>query len=182
MDKLKSHIIYLVIIAVLLVVIKIVSDRPERVIEVVREINDTVIVTKYDTLIFTNIIENEKRVVDTVYLESNNNVTPIPISEYRFNKENEYDITAYGYNVSLSNVTVYPKTEYKSVTNVIEKEVQLPKVNFYGTFGFASFNDEFYPNIGLTMSYNQNLLISANIGYLRGNAYYYATLGYKIKL
>ena len=179
MSKLKHHKAYLVIIAVLVLVLGLVLKRPERVITETKYLTDTTTVTKIDTVEVTKIIEVEKRVVDTTYITVRDSIlVPIPMSEYRFFQKGLYDITAYGYNVSLSNIVVFPKTVYQTVTNTVEKEVLVTNWDVFGGFGIWRFKDEWIPNVGLALKAPKNLLFTANLGYYDGSLLYGGTVYY----
>lgn len=174
----RFHIIYIAVIAALLVVLGVSLSRPDKAVEVIKHKTDSLIVVKHDTLTITKVVEVEKKVVDTVYVKSEGDSTPIPISEYRFFKPNEYDITARGFNVTMPSITVFPKTITKTVTNTIEKEVAIHKWEIYGGFGIWRFKDEWIPNIGLAAKAPKNLLLAANLGYYDKNLLYGGTVYY----
>lgn len=174
----KFHIIYLAIIAVLLVVLGVSLSRPDKVVEVTKHLTDSITIVKHDTLTITKVVEVEKNVVDTVYVKSETDSTPIPISEYRFFKPNEYDITARGFNVTMPSITVFPKTITTTVTNTIERELIVHKWDIYGGFGIWRFKDEWMPNIGLVVKAPKNLLFTANLGYYEKNLLYGGTIYY----
>lgn len=179
MSNLKLHISYLVIIAVLALMLGLVLKRPEKVITETKYLTDTTVVTKTDTVEVTKVVEVEKRVVDTTYITVRDSIlVPIPMSEYRFFQKDLYDITAYGYGVLLSNVTVYPKTVYQTVTNTIEREVLVSNWNIYGGFGIWRFKDEWIPNIGLAVKAPKNLLFTVNLGYYDKDLLYGGTVYY----
>lgn len=178
----RFHIVYLAIIAVLLVVLGVSLSRPDKVVEVIKHKTDSLIVVKHDTLTITKVVEVEKKIVDTVYVKSEPDSTPIPIpiSEYRFFKLNEYDITARGFNVTMPSITVFPKTITKTVTNTIEKEVVLEKYAIYGGFGITTFNGQFAPEASISLATPRKWLISAKIGRFEGDTYYGGTIQIKL--
>lgn len=179
MNNIKLHIAYLVIIAVLVLVLGLVLKRPEKVITETKYLTDTTTVTKTDTVEVTKIVEVEKRVVDTTYITVRDSIlVPIPMSEYRFFQKGLYDITAYGYNVSLDNITIFPKTVYQTVTNTVEKEVLVNNYEIYGGLGIWRFKDEWIPNIGLAVKAPKNLLFTANLGYYDKGLLYGGTVYY----
>lgn len=179
MSNIKLHIAYSVIIVALVIVLGLVLKRPEKVITETKYITDTTTVERVDTVEVNKIVEVEKRVVDTTYITVRDSIlVPIPMSEYRFFQKGLYDITAYGYNVSLSNIIVFPKTVYQTVTNTVEKEILVNNWNIYGGFGVWRFKGEWMPNIGLAIKAPKNLLFTANLGYydkalLCGGTVYY---------
>ena len=180
MNNIRVHVCYLAVIAALLAVLGISLSRPSKVVEVVKHTTDTMKVVRIDTMTITKIIEKEKVVVDTVYITNGNDSTPVPISRYRFFKENEYDITALGFNISLPSITVFPKTITNTITNTIEKEIVANYWDFYLGAGFWHFNKEWIPNIGATVKAPQNFLFGANLGYYNKHLLVGGTIQYKI--
>jgi hypothetical protein len=174
----KFHIIYIAVIAALLVLLGVSLSRPDKVVEVTKHLTDSITIVKHDTLTITKVVEVEKRVVDTMYVKSEPDSTPIPISEYRFFKPNEYDITARGFNVTMPSITVFPKTITTTVTNTIEKELIVHKWDIYGGFGIWRFKDEWIPNIGLSVKAPKNLLFTVNLGHYEKNLLYGGTVYY----
>lgn len=169
------------VIAALLVVLGISLNRPEKVVEVVKHKTDTLTVTKTDTVTITDVKYVTKKQVDTVYIPSNGqDEIPVPMSNYRFFQSGLYDITAYGFNVSLSNVTVFPKTEYKTITETIEKEIVLRQWDFYLGGGIWRYKDEWIPNIGCMVKTPKNFLFGANLGYYNKSLIVGGTVHYKI--
>lgn len=181
MNNIKLHITYFTIIVGLLLVLGISFSRPKEVIEVIKHEVDTLIVTKYDTIRFTQVVETERKVVDTIFIESNgSDKVPIPISEYRFFKENEYDIIAKGYNVSLPSISIFPKTQYTTITNTIEKEVITKKMALYAGVEFMVNNRDIIPNIGIYLTTKEKWLIGAKIGYYNDNMSIGGVIAYKL--
>ena len=181
MSKLKLHIAYLVIIAVLAMILGLVLKRPEKVITETKYLTATTTVTKIDTVEVTKIVEVEKRVVDTTYITVRDSIlVPIPMSEYRFFQKGLYDITAYGYNVSLSNITVFPKTVYQTVTNTVEKEVLVNKYSLYLGGGIWAFNDKVIPKVSLPLKTKNRWLFEASAGYYNKAWIYGATAYYEL--
>lgn len=181
MSKLKLHLAYLVIIAVLVLILGLVLKRPEKVITETKYLTDTTTVTKTDTVEITKVVEVEKRVVDTTYITVRDSIlVPIPMSEYRFFKKGLYDITAYGYDVSLSNITVFPKTVYQTVTNTVEKEVLVNKYSLYLGGGIWALNGEVIPKVSLALKTKNRWLFEASAGYYDKVWIYGATVYYEL--
>lgn len=180
MSNLKLHIAYSVIIAVLVVALCLVLKRPEKVITETKYKTDTTTVERIDTVKVTKIVEVEKMVTDTTFITVRDSIlVPVPILTYRFFQEGLYDITAKGFNVKISNITVFPKTVYQTVTNTVEKEVMVTSWDIYGGFGFWRFKDEWIPNIGFAVKAPKNLLFAANLGYYDKSLLYGGTVYYK---
>ena len=145
----------------------------------VETIIDTII--RIDTFVVEKPVVKTKKVVEEkiIYVHDTVKVV-IPISEYRFFQDGIYDITARGYDVSLSNVTVFPKTEYRTVTNTVETTVYKDTWNLYLGAEIWAFNRQVVPSVNLTLKTPKKWLLGAKIGYYEGNVVYGGQISYKI--
>ncbi|MGN1155445.1 MAG: DUF6808 domain-containing protein [Agathobacter sp.] len=165
MEK-KIHIIYLSIIVVLAILSFIGFSRNERKVDSVIEKTDTLITTKVDTIMMTDIRYVEKKVVDTVYVRSiGGEQSSLPMYDYRFRKDGIYDITAYGYGVLLKSVSVYPETKTYMITNTTEKVIEKKSWDVYLGAGITAYDNAVIPSINLTVKTPNRWLFGANIGY-----------------
>ena len=180
MPHIRTHLAYLAIIAALAISLFIALKKPVKTVETVKYKRDTITIVKTDTVTFTKVVEVEKEVVDTLYVKSEEDSAPIPISRYRFFKENEYDITALGYNVSLPCITVFPKTITNNITTTVEKEVLVTNYDIYLGGGIWRLGQEWVPNIGATIKTPQNFLFGANLGFASEGLIVGGTIQYKI--
>jgi hypothetical protein len=142
---------------------------------------DTLYKTRVDTFVVEKPVVKTEKVVEEkiVYVHDTIKVL-IPISEYRFFEEGLYDITARGYEVSLSNVTVFPKTEFRTITNTVETTIYKDNWNLYFGAGFGAFNKQVVPLVNLTLKTPKMWLISLNTGYYNGSFIYGGQFSYKI--
>jgi hypothetical protein len=142
---------------------------------------DTIVKARIDTFVVEKPVVKTKKVVEEkiIYIHDTVKVV-IPISEYRFFQDGIYDITARGYDVSLSNVTVFPKTEYRTVTNTVETTIYKDTWNLYFGAGFWAFNKQVVPLVNLTLKTPKMWLISLNTGYYNGSFIYGGQFSYKI--
>lgn len=177
--KFKTHIVYWFIIIIAVSAVR--QKESGRYGNIVRNDTDTVLVEKIDTVVLTNIVEKEVVVVDTIYLRpEDNGFAAVPISKYRFKQDGLYDISARGFNVSLDGVTVFPKVEYRTVTNTITKEVVISKWDFYAGLNLSAFNREMIPSIIMTAKTPQRWLFGASIGLFDGGPIYGVNVQYKL--
>ena len=111
--KTKSNILPWAIVGVLGVLLlwSLNTESGEPIVITERH-TDTIVKTHIDTFVVEKPVVKTKKVVEEkiIYVHDTVKVV-IPISEYRFFQDGIYDITARGYDVSLNNVTVFPKTE-----------------------------------------------------------------------
>lgn len=142
---------------------------------------DTIVKARIDTFVVEKPVVKTKKVVEEkiIYVHDTVKVV-IPISEYRFFQDGIYDITARGYDVSLNNVTVFPKTEYRTVTNTVETTVYKDTWNLYFGAGIWALNDQVVPTVNLSLKTPKKWLISLNTGYYNGGIVYGGQISYKI--
>lgn len=171
------------IVACLCVLLILLLARDSRVAPTIIETQhtDTLYRTRVDTLVVEKPVVKEKKVVEEkiIYIHDTIKVA-IPISEYRFFEGGLYDITARGYEVSLSNVTVFPKTEYTTITTTTEKTIYKDALNCYLGVGIWAFDKEIVPTVNLTLKTPKKWLFSANVGYYNRSLIYGGQLSYKI--
>lgn len=179
----KSKILPWAIVACLGVLLILLLARDSRVAPTIIETQhtDTLYRTRVDTLVVEKPVVKEKKVVEEkiIYVHDTVKVV-IPISEYRFFEDGLYDITARGYDVSLSNVTVFPKTEYRTVTNTVETTVTKYRSSLFVFGGFSSICGDFSPKVGVSLSLKGKWLISGGISLYQKQPMYDATIGYNI--
>lgn len=165
----------------MLVVLGIALNRHERVVEVAKHYTDTVVVFRHDTFVLTKFIEVERHTVDTVYVKSDNrDSTAIPISSYHFHEADKYDIVARGFNVSLNKVCVYPKVEYRTVTNTVEKTIVPKKWDIYAGCGLSAFDGGVAPSVHVTLKTPSAWLFGGKIGIYESKPVYGVSVQYKL--
>ena len=179
----KSNILPWEIVACLCVLLILLLARDSRVAPTTIETQhtDTLYRTRVDTLVIEKPVVKEKKVVEEkiIYVHDTVKVV-IPISEYRFFQDGIYDITARGYEVSLSNVTVFPKTEYVTITTTTEKTIYKDACNCYLGVGIWSFDREIVPTVNLMIKTQKRWLFGLNIGCYNKRPIYGGSVNYKI--
>lgn len=172
-----SFLSILLVILLLSVSFSLLKKRESNVVYVDKIIRDTTYLTIRDTMRITKFVTLEKEVKDTVYIVSKDSIkVPVPMSDYHFKEDGLYDIEAYGYNVKLNKVEVYPTTKIVTITQHIEKE----DWDAYIKGGLEVFNGGCIPNIGLMLKTPKKASFGANIGYFNGDMTFGIEVGYKI--
>ena len=149
---------------------------------------DTCIVEKtiyiHDTIFKDKIIYKEKKVTDTIYVETNGEpIISLPVVQKHFSNTNYFDIWISGVEpLNLDSTRIYQKTEYKTETiyqdRIVYQEKESPKFEFYLGGGFYSFSGTFIPKVGISTKVGQRWLISANLGFNKD--IYDISVNYKI--
>ena len=75
----------------------------------------------------------------------------VPINKYLFEEPNKYKIEVSGYNVSIDNIKLFPKTLYKTETKTIKLK---PKFGVGIHIGYGICNSTISPYIGVGVNYN----------------------------
>ena len=154
------------------------KDRVEYETKIETIIDTTI---RVDTLVVEKpVVKTEKVVAEKIIYVHDTIKVAIPISEYRFFEDGLYDITARGYEVSLSNVTVFPKTEYTTITTTTEKTIYKDTWNLYLGVEIWAFNRQVVPSVNLTLKTPKKWLLGAKIGYYEGGVVYGGQISYKI--
>lgn len=172
-----------VIVACLCVLLILLLVRDSRVAPTIIETQhtDTLYRKRVDTLVVEKpVVKTEKVVEEKIIYVHDTIKVAIPISEYRFFEDGLYDITARGYEVSLSNVTVFPKTEYTTITTTTEKTIYKDTWNLYLGAEIWAFNRQVVPSVNLTLKTPKKWLFGAKIGYYEGGVVYGGQISYKI--
>lgn len=174
------------VILFLSVSVSLLKKREGNVVYVDRIIRDTTYLSIRDTLTITKFKTIEKTVSsDTVYIRSNDTIfLPVPMYDYHFKEDGLYDIEAYGYNVKLNKVEVYPTTKIVTITQCMEKEDGRRKEkedwDAYIKGGLEVFNGGCIPNIGLMLKTPKKASFGANMGYFNGDMTFGIEVGYKL--
>ena len=156
------------------------TDSGEPVV-ITEQHTDTIVKTRVDTLVIEKpIVKTEKVVEEKIIYVHDTVKVVIPISEYRFFQDGIYDITARGYDVSLSNVTVFPKTEYRTVTNTVETTIYKDTWNLYLGAEIWAFDRQVVPSVNLMLKTPKKWLFGAKVGYYNGSVVYGVQISYKI--
>lgn len=147
---------------------------------------DTCFVEKiiYDTIFQDTIIYKEKKVLDTIYVNSDNGgLISLPVIQKHYQDMGLYDIWISGVEpLNLDSTRIYQKKEVSIQTiykdKIVYKDKEIPKFELYLGSGFYSFSDTFIPKIGISTKIGKKWLISANLGFDKD--IYDISINYKI--
>ena len=180
--KIAALTIFLLIVSIILLLILAIDSRKTSTnpINVNNVIRDTNIVSINSQLVIKDFKLVERKVKDTVYIESKDSIlVPVPMYDYNFKEEGVYDIDVYGYNVKLNKVEVYPQTKIVTVTQTVEKIAQ-EGWDCYLRGGFGAFNGGIVPKVGFMLKAPNRVSFGGNIGYYNNNLAFDLEVGYKI--
>lgn len=147
---------------------------------------DTCFVEKiiYDTIFQDIIIYKEKKVTDTIYVNSDNGgLISLPVIQKHYQDMGLYDIWISGVEpLNLDSTRIYQKKEVSLQTiykdKIVYKDKESQKFELYLGGGFYSFSDTFIPKAGISTKIGEKWLISANLGFNKD--IYDISINYKI--
>lgn len=181
----NSHnLLYISAILILVTLLTLSLNKDEKVEAVEEHVTDTMYVTRVDTIWETKVVEKSVRVVDTLYIpkDTSENAFISVLSEQKhYSNPNLYDVYLSGYKAKLDSIKVYPRIEYRTITNSTTKNVILEKWNYYGYIGLNNFYGSFQPNLGFMAQSKKNWLFGAELGLFDNSKFYYGLkIGYKL--
>lgn len=174
----KKYIPYILIAVLLVSLIVSLTNRKEVIIE--KTTSDTVTIVKLDTVkveIPTFITET---IIDTVYVEKDENSGYIiPISQ-RYYKDSLYEAWVSGYRPNLDSLNIFRKTITNTITNTVTREIYPKTTDWYLNVGSDYIGKQFAPNVGLAVKFRNDLMIGGNVGYYDKSVYYGLKFGFKL--
>lgn len=166
--------------AISLFLFVLIIRKPETII-VENRITDTITIVKVDTITKYQTKYIKERVTDTVYVERDNgDKVALPRVQRHFQEKSLYDAWVSGYDPLLDSIKIYPKTEYKTVTNTITKEVTPLTWKLYVGVDLQAISGGFAPCVSVTLATPKKWLISAKIGVYEKQPIYGVGVSYKI--
>jgi len=157
---------------------------------------DTTTIIHIDTFIDSKPIFIKSKVLDTIWLKCpvkpNSNcqigaINPKDTTEYLLVTQKKYEDSTYtayvsGVNPNLDSIRTYSKNITTVITNTNEKiTYKNSNARFYLIGGVDKINNNYYPNIGVGISFPQRLFISGKIGVYENKQYYGVNIGWQIK-
>ena len=169
---------YTIIIVLLVVIFFMSNNHKKEIVEI--HSSDTMTVTTVDTIFCDRIHFVREVVKDTIYLEKDSaNGLKLPLTQ-KYYSTDKYQAWISGYRPSLDSIRTFNKTEYKYITNTIEKRVYPKTVDWYMNVGTMVIKDNLAPNIGVEVKFRNGLTVGGSVGYFDHSAYYGINFGYKL--
>lgn len=169
---------FLVSIGILLYFL-FVKEEEEIIIE--KTTIDTVWIERVDTTEITNLIADTVTVIDTIYIETNNQpILPLILKQHYYSKKGLYDIWLSGYNAKLDSAKVYNTTKIEVIERNTTKEIVSNKTEFLILGHLNGFGATLYPSVGIGIITKKKWLYEANIGLLGNGTVYGVSVGYLI--
>lgn len=160
------------------------SLNRNRNVEVVTEcVIDTLLTIKTDTLKLKDTVYVQKKVIDTVFIDVNNQTSlSLPIEQKLYSKEGVYNAWVSGYNAKLDSIYTFPRTEYKTITQETTKKVEYSRWGAYPFMGLKSFKGGFEPSVGIAVKSPKKWLYMVEVGLDDNrNVFYGFNIGYNIQ-
>lgn len=174
--------IYLVAIAfIAFILIQIASKRQDSIVDIKIERKiDTII--KYDTIVEYTVKYKDRKVTDTVYIETENKpFLALPVVSKHFAKENLYDLWVSGIEpIKVDSFKLYPKSKQETIV-ITNNTLLKPKTNsLFANVGIISFNGVLSPRAGISIKTKKERLYGLEIGSYDGKMFYGVNIGIKI--
>lgn len=181
--KKKRHFFYILICSVLVIALAWSLNRNCKVEPITECITDTLFITRVDTLVEYRTKYIDKKVVDTLYVETNGKkALSFPIVQKQYSKKGLFDLWISGIEpLTLDSTKIYQQVQTKVVTNTITNTIVDDKQHLYFSGGLNAFSGTFKPNLNISLSTKKKWLYSLEIGLDEHNKVYYgAKIGCKI--
>lgn len=174
----KKYIPYIIIAVLLVSLIVSLTNRKEVIVE--KTTSDTVTIVKLDTVRVEIPIFINETIIDTVYIEKDENGEyTIPISQ-RYYKSNDYEAWVSGYRPNLDSLNIFRKTITNTITNTVTRTIYSKTTDLYLNVGSDYIGKQFAPNVGLAVKLRNDLMIGGNVGYYDKSVYYGLKFGFKL--
>lgn len=142
---------------------------------------DTVTVVRYDTVTQYKPEYISERVVDTVYVETKDSIfLPFEIKQRYFKEEGLYELWISGIRPSLDKINVFPKTEYRTVTNTVTNTLYKNAWRGYIGADFSIYGERTIPRLEFAVTSPKRLYLKANIGLVDNTPIYGIGAGIRI--
>lgn len=170
-----------ILVFVIGVIITFFLQGKEEIIKVVEtQKTDTLFIHKTDTIFIDKPKYITKRIVDTIYIESSKDTTPLPIEQIYYSEKDLYDLWISGYKTVLDSIKVYNKECEVVVTKEVTKKIYPQTYRLYIGGGFQTFSDTFIPQLNISLATPKKVLIGANLGLYNNKTVYGFTIQYRI--
>ena len=170
-----------VIVGVLVVLLVwSLGTKGEKPVVIERHTTDTLVKVVHDTTTITKVI-TVKEPADTVFITVRDSILiPVPRQEYTFSEQNTFDFRVKGFDVEFLEAKVYPKTEYRTITETKETTITKYRSSLFIKGGFTVISNTFSPKVGLAISMKGRWLISGDISLYQKRPIYSMTVGYNM--
>lgn len=181
--NIKQHLSYLSICLVLVIALLWSLNRNCKVEPTTECVTDTLFITRVDTLIEYRTKYLDRKVVDTLYVETNDNpILSLPIVQKHYSKTNVYDLWISGVEpLNLDSTKIYQEIQTKVITNNVTNTVIDKKPRLYVIAGINAISGTLRPNVNISLTTKEKWLYGLEIGLNEYDKVYYgAKIGYKI--
>lgn len=173
-----KYIPYIIIAVLLVSLIFSLTNRKEVVIET--KTSDTVVVVKLDTVKVEKPTFITEVIVDTFFIEKSENDAYIIPKTQRYYKTDEYEAWVSGYKPNLDSIYTFNKTITNDITNTITREIYPKTTDFYLNAGADYINGQFAPNVGASVKFKRDIMLSGSVGLYDKSVYYGLKIGFKL--
>lgn len=174
----KKYIPYIIIAVLLVSLIVSLTNRKEVVIE--KTTSDTVTIVKFDTVTVKIPTFIRETIIDTVYVEKDENGDYTIAISQRYYKSDDYEAWVSGYRPNLDSLNIFRKTITNTITNTVTREIYPKTTDLYVSTGISCINNQLSPNIGLNIKFRNNMILGGELGYYDKGITYGMKIGFKL--
>ena len=173
--KLKYHFLYILMCIVLAFALAWSLNRNCNVESIIECKTDTLVFEKIDTIVEYNTIYKDRKVIDTIYIETKtNDILTLPVVQKRYSNPNVLDLWISGVEpLNVDSFKTYNTTQYKVITNTVTNVAMERKPKFYVSGGLNAFSRTFSPNMNISLTTKEKWLFSLEIGLDANSKVYY---------
>ena len=177
--RIDSKYLWITILVLLFFIVGLLCiGRKVEVIE--KHFHDTITIVKYDTVTITKLKVVKEQVVDTMYIEKDGGQISLPRQQRHFSQKSLFDAWVSGYDPKIDSIRIYPKTEYRTITNTIEREKIHRPFSLYGGIEIQAFSAAFIPSVSISLTTPKKWLFSAKLGIYDSKILVGGEVSYKI--
>lgn len=106
MSKLFSHLVCIIIGVITASLLFNSKEREKEIVERVKTVRDTIVMTKTDTIKLHNLVYKEKKIIDTIVIKENTNIM---IEQKKYGVDEVFDVWVSGYETRMDSARVYER-------------------------------------------------------------------------
>lgn len=181
--NLKYHFSYILVCIVLVMALVWSLNKDCQVESITECVTDTLLITRVDTIVEYQTKYVDKKVVDTIYIETNNEpVLSLPVVQKQYSQKGVYDLWISGVEpLNLDSTKIYQQVQTKVITNTITNTIVDNKAHLYVSGGLNAFSGTLRPNVDISLSTKNKWLYGLEIGLDENSKVYYgAKIGKRI--
>jgi len=136
---------------------------------------DTLTIVVHDTVKIEKLVEVEKRVVDTVYVDSSEYKSGygLELIQKHYKERDRYDLWISGIEpLGVDSIHLYDKIEYRDIIKYETRYVNKDVYSVYAGGGLSLISRTLTPYVSVSLSTPNKTLVTLNMGHFQGGYIY----------